>query len=64
MGFDTFEGQDYGIPPMLEQFPDYDWAAGFEFSNTDMPNVPVGPMNPMMPGPGHGHPPNMGYTYG
>ncbi|KAE8833822.1 hypothetical protein PTNB85_03805 [Pyrenophora teres f. teres] len=64
MGFDTFEGQDYGIPPMLDQFPDYDWAAGFEFSNSEMPNVQVGAMNPMMSGPGHGHPPNMGYTYG
>ncbi|EFQ96027.1 hypothetical protein PTT_03590 [Pyrenophora teres f. teres 0-1] len=64
MRFDTFEGQDYGIPPMLDQFPDYDWAAGFEFSNSEMPNVQVGAMNPMMSGPGHGHPPNMGYTYG
>lgn len=60
--FEAWEGQEYGIPPMLEQFPDYDWAAGFEFSNAEMPNVPVGAMNPMMPGPGNA--PNMGYTYG
>jgi hypothetical protein len=64
MSFDAWEGPDYGVPPMLDQFPDYDWAAGFEFSNADMPNVPVGPMNPMMTAPGPGVAPNMGYIYG
>ncbi|KAI4659875.1 uncharacterized protein J4E79_005677 [Alternaria viburni] len=64
MSFDAWEGPDYGVPPMLDQFPDYDWAAGFEFSNAEMPNVPVGPMNPMMTAPGPGGAPNMGYTYG
>lgn len=62
--FDAWEGPDYGVPPMLDQFPDYDWAAGFEFSNAEMPNIPVGPINPMMTAPGPGGAPNMGYTYG
>ena len=60
-GFESWDSQDYAIPPVLDQFPDYDWAAGFEFSNAEVPNVPV-PMNPMMPV--HGNAPNMGYTYG
>jgi transcriptional regulatory protein LEU3 len=64
MGFDTWDGSDYNIPPMLDQFPDYDWASGFEFSNSEFPTVPVGAMNPMMPGPGTGNAANMGYTFG
>ena len=62
--FDAWEGPDYGVPPMLDQFPDYDWAAGFEFSNAEMPNVPVGPINPMMTAPGPGGAPNWYITYG
>lgn len=42
MGFDTsFIGSDYGVTPMLDQFPDYDWAASFNFSN-DWPNADLG----------------------
>jgi transcriptional regulatory protein LEU3 len=32
MGFDAWNGADYNIPPMLDQFPDYEWAASFDFS--------------------------------
>jgi transcriptional regulatory protein LEU3 len=65
MGFDTWGGSQYDVPPMpMDQFPDYDWAAAFEFSSSEFPNVPVGPINPMMPGPGPGNAPNMQYTYG
>ncbi|XPS78991.1 hypothetical protein M3J09_010986 [Ascochyta lentis] len=61
MSFDTWDGSDYNVPPMLEQFPDYDWAAGFEFTNSDFPNAPLGPIGgPMMPQ----NVGNMGYTFG
>ena len=61
MSFDTWDGSDYNVPPMLDQFPDYDWAAGFEFSNSEFPNAPLGPIGgPMMPQ----HVGNMGYTFG
>lgn len=58
MGFDAWDGSDYSAPPMLDQFPDYDWAAGFEFSNSGFPTIP---MAPIMPGQTA---PNMGYTFG
>lgn len=61
MSFDTWDGSDYNVPPMLDQFPDYDWAAGFEFSNSELPNAPLGPIGgPMMPQ----NVGNMGYTFG
>ncbi|CAO2651831.1 Nn.00g001140.m01.CDS01 [Neocucurbitaria sp. VM-36] len=60
MSFDGWDGSEYSVPPMLDQFPDYDWAAGFDFSNSDFPTIPVGPMNPIMPGNAAG----MGYTFG
>ncbi|KAF2005768.1 hypothetical protein P154DRAFT_423997 [Amniculicola lignicola CBS 123094] len=40
MGMDSWDGTFYDAPPMLDQFPDYDWAASFDFS-TDWPNVNV-----------------------
>lgn len=49
MSFDTWDGSDYNPPPMLDQFPDYDWAAGFDFSSSELPNVPVGPTGPINP---------------
>jgi len=58
MSFDAWDGSDYSVPPVLDQFPDYDWAAGFEFSNSNFPTIP---MNPIMPGQTA---PNMGYTFG
>ena len=58
MSFDAWDGSEYSAPPMLDQFPDYDWAAGFEFSNSNFPTIPVGAVNPGMPG----NPANMGYT--
>lgn len=61
ISFDTWDGSDYNVPPMLDQFPDYDWAAGFEFSNSEFPNAPLGPIGgPMMPQ----NVGNMGYTFG
>ncbi|KAF1927574.1 C6 zinc finger domain-containing protein [Didymella exigua CBS 183.55] len=61
MSFDTWDGSDYSVPPMLDQFPDYDWAAGFGFSNSDLPSVPLGPLGgPLMPQ----NVGNMGYTFG
>ncbi|KAF1946022.1 C6 zinc finger domain-containing protein [Clathrospora elynae] len=63
MGFDTWDASEYNVPPMLDQFPDYDWAAGFEFSNGEFPNIPLAPMNSIMPAPGNA-PPNIGYTFG
>ncbi|KAF2126784.1 hypothetical protein P153DRAFT_297077 [Dothidotthia symphoricarpi CBS 119687] len=63
MSFDTWEGSDYNVPPMLDQFPDYDWAAGFDFSSSEFPNIPVGPVapaNPMM----HENVGYMGHTFG
>jgi transcriptional regulatory protein LEU3 len=62
MSFDTWEGgSEYNVPPMLDQFPDYDWAAGFEFSNSDFPNAPLGPVGgPMM----QQNVGNMAFTFG
>jgi transcriptional regulatory protein LEU3 len=61
MSFDTWDGSDYNVPPVMDQFPDYDWAAGFDFSNTEFPTMPAGPVGgPLMPG-GMG---NLGYTFG
>jgi transcriptional regulatory protein LEU3 len=55
MGFDTWDvGSDYGYQPMLDQFPDYDWAASFDFSS-EWPTVPM-----QMPGPGPGPGPGQG----
>lgn len=58
MGIDAWDGSDYSAPPILDQFPDYDWAAGFEFTNSGFPTIP---MAPIMPGQST---PNMGYTFG
>lgn len=35
MSFDTWNtgGSEYNVPPMLDQFPDYDWAASFDIGN-------------------------------
>jgi hypothetical protein len=61
MSFDTWDGSEYNVPPMLDQFPDYDWAAGFEFSNSDFPNAPLGPVGgPMM----QQNVGNMAFTFG
>lgn len=70
LSFDTqWDGSDYNGPPMMDQFPDYDWAAGFDFSNTEFPNVPLNPIgnpmantmaNPMMAN----NVGSMGYTFG
>ena len=60
MSFDSWDGSDFSVPPMLDQFPDYDWAAGFEFSHTNFPTIQGAPINPAMPG----NPANMGYTFG
>lgn len=62
MSFDTWEGSDYNVPPMMDQFPDYDWAAGFDFSNTEFPTMPAVAIGggPIMPG----NMGNMGYTFG
>jgi transcriptional regulatory protein LEU3 len=62
MSFDTWEGSDYNVPPMMDQFPDYDWAAGFDFSNTEFPAMPAGTMGgpPMLPS----NMGNIGYTFG
>lgn len=61
MSFDTWDGSDYNAPPILDQFPDYDWAAGFEFSNSDFPNAPLGPIGGPMVSQNVG---NIGYTFG
>ncbi|KAF1918483.1 hypothetical protein BDU57DRAFT_572683 [Ampelomyces quisqualis] len=61
MSFDNWEGSDYNVPPVMDQFPDYDWAAGFDFSNTEFPPMPAGPTGgPMVPG----NMGNMGFTFG
>ncbi|KAH4683790.1 hypothetical protein HBI82_086970 [Parastagonospora nodorum] len=62
MSFDTWDGSDYSVPPMMDQFPDYDWAAGFDFSNTEFPTMPTGPIGggPMM----SNNVSNVGYTFG
>jgi transcriptional regulatory protein LEU3 len=62
MSFDTWEGSDYNVPPIMDQFPDYDWAAGFDFSNTEFPTMPAGTMSgpPMLPS----NMGNIGYTFG
>jgi len=56
-----WDGPENSILPILEQFPDYDWAAGLEFSNSDFPPIPVGSMNPAMQ---QGNVANIGYTFG
>ncbi|PVI04715.1 hypothetical protein DM02DRAFT_160539 [Periconia macrospinosa] len=34
VNFDAWDGSsEYSVPPMLDQFPDYDWAASFDFTN-------------------------------
>lgn len=62
----AWDGESYMFPPVLDQFPDYDWAASFDFSNDPtqmqmpipMPPVPQAvDMGPMSSGPG-------GYQYG
>ena len=47
MSFDGWEGGEYPGLPTLDQFPDYDWAASFDFSNEvpQIPQVPIGPIN-------------------
>lgn len=62
MSFDTWDNSDYSVPPMMDQFPDYDWAAGFDFSNTEFPTMPAGPIGggPMV----SNNVGNMGYTFG
>lgn len=62
MSFDTWDGSDYNVPPSMDQFPDYDWAAGFDFSNTEFPSMPAGAVGgpPMMAN----NIGNMGYTFG
>lgn len=68
MSFDTWDGSDYNVPPVMDQFPDYDWAAGFDFSNTEFPAMQAGPMGgPLVSnnmGNNMGNMGNMGYTFG
>jgi transcriptional regulatory protein LEU3 len=65
LGYDTWEGSDYNVPPIMDQFPDYDWAAQFDFSNTEFPSMPAGAIGgPMMPNNVHNNVGNMGYTFG
>ncbi|KAH8722752.1 hypothetical protein GQ44DRAFT_351211 [Phaeosphaeriaceae sp. PMI808] len=68
MSFDTWDGSDYNAPPMMDQFPDYDWAAGFDFSNTEFPSMPATTMKgtPLMPSnmSNIGSIGHMGYTFG
>ncbi|KAF2014952.1 hypothetical protein BU24DRAFT_225515 [Aaosphaeria arxii CBS 175.79] len=47
MGFPqaSWDPSNYAAPPMLDQFPDYDWAASFDFSN-DFMNQGLGQMPP------------------
>lgn len=34
MSFDGWDGgSEYSVPPMIDQFPDYDWAASFDYGN-------------------------------
>ncbi|KAF2709898.1 hypothetical protein K504DRAFT_476060 [Pleomassaria siparia CBS 279.74] len=33
ISFDTWDGSEYGVLPTVDQFPDYDWAASFNFSS-------------------------------
>jgi transcriptional regulatory protein LEU3 len=51
MSFDTWDGSEYSVPPMIDQFPDYDWAASFNFS-TGWPNMTMPPLE------------NPGFNYG
>lgn len=61
MSFDGWDGSDYNVPPMMEQFPDYDWAASFDFPNNQFSTVPLGTIGPsIMPGSVD----TMGYTFG
>jgi transcriptional regulatory protein LEU3 len=62
MSFEAWDGSDYNGPPVMDQFPDYDWAAGFDFSNTEFPSMPAGAVaGPPMMANNMG---NMGYTFG
>lgn len=55
IGFDAWNRTDYSAIPIVDQFPDYDWAASFDLANdwpasglaAQMPpdNVGYGPMN-------------------
>lgn len=45
MNFNTWDGSEYSVPPMLDQFPDYDWAASFELAN-DWPNPAMATLAP------------------
>ncbi|KAL6708534.1 hypothetical protein ACN47E_002515 [Coniothyrium glycines] len=58
MSFDAWDGSEYSVPLMQDQFPDYDWAAGFEFSNSNFPTIPMAPIMPNQTAP------NMGYSFG
>lgn len=64
MSFDTWDGSDYNVPPVMDQFPDYDWAAGFDFSNTDFPTLPTGAMGAPLVSNNMGNMGNMGFTFG
>ncbi|KAF2686999.1 hypothetical protein K458DRAFT_297131 [Lentithecium fluviatile CBS 122367] len=59
MSFDTtWDGSEFGgYQPMLDQFPDYDWAASFDFSS-EWPTVPM-----QIPGPGEMFRPPAGYNF-
>jgi transcriptional regulatory protein LEU3 len=52
-GLETWNGAFCDAPMMLDQFPDYDWAASFDFTN-DWPNVGVN-LEPV---------PTAGYNFG
>ena len=43
MSLDSFDASDYNVPLMVDQFPDYDWAAGFNFS-TGWPSMNMPPL--------------------
>ncbi|KAJ4305839.1 hypothetical protein N0V90_001371 [Kalmusia sp. IMI 367209] len=65
IGFDgLYEGEAYMFPPMLDQFPDYDWAASFDFSNDpgQMGQMPAMQPQPVTMGPLAGAP--QGFQYG
>jgi transcriptional regulatory protein LEU3 len=43
--FPAWDGDYNSIPPMLDQFPDYDWAASLDFAN-EWPNPVLAPLAP------------------
>jgi transcriptional regulatory protein LEU3 len=51
MSFDTWDGSEYSVPPIIDQFPDYDWAASFNFSS-GWPSMAMPPLE------------NPGFNYG